>query len=179
MIFSSCSKENEVNDIVTNEVPGEIKVDYIVDAGTYINGLIVNDNIAYVSGQYNVSNKVTLKLNKIDPLGNVTTLKEFADGEIFTEELTNNKAGEVLGISSSPAYGNKIYHFEKNYSEINPFYTMKPVSSTFAKLINLKAICNDGKDSYFVFDSSTLSMKRVVPDLNTDILIAGSEKKEI
>lgn len=179
LVLNSCSSDSVDDSVVQEEIKEEIKVDYIVE-GSINDFVINNDNLAYTIGKSQGIDDFFTNLEKIDLTGKKTLLKQLKYIEFAGEKLANFASGDILMTSyDSQTNSDKIYRFENNFSELNPFYTMKTASSPFARPVRLAAIHNNGDNSYFVFDYSTNSMKRVVPELNTDILIAGSEKKEI
>lgn len=178
LVLNSCSSDSG-NDSAPEEIKGEIKADYISDvsfADDFI--LDANDNV-FISGQTPNAN-VSYPFRKIDTDGKVTTLKPLDFVNFNSSKLSVSKEGEILLIAqNNDADSDKIFRFENNFSDLNPFYAMKPISSPSANKIRLISICNNNDNTYFVFDYNNRQMKRFLPELNTDVFIAGSEKNEI
>jgi len=157
-----------------------IKADFItVNSGNDF--AIGTDNATYTLGDRQDEKGLNHQsLIKIDSEGKETVLKKF-DGTYPFAKLTITSTGDVLLISKgnqSPDQ-DKILRFENNFSELNAFYTMKPISSPFASKINLFTICNNNDNTYFVFDYDNKNIKRVLPELNTDVFVAGTGKNEV
>jgi hypothetical protein len=174
LLISSCSKDD--SPVKSEEINDEIKVDYLIDSEVYpeIEGFVVNnDNTAYIA-----NNAGLAKLQKVDPNGKVTLLKTFTDIRFYYNKLTNNLKGEILLTTNSSVFGNKIYSFTKNDYDINTYYTMKPSVST-DQLPIINSICNNGDDSYIIFDSNTFTIKKIVPASNSEVILSGSGKNEI
>lgn len=180
LTLNSCSSDSG-EDYTAPEIEGEIKADYIADVSSAYDFVTdANDNV-FVVGQATTSQIIQHRLQKIDPSGKITLLKDITSYEFFNRvQLALTNSEEILLIAPfKDESTDKIFRFEKNYSELNPFYTMKPMSSPSAEKIKLYTICNNKDNSYFVFDAANKNIKRFVPELNTDVFVAGSEKNEI
>lgn len=175
LMLGACSSDSG-SDSTTPEVKGEIKADYVVDETSGKDFVIDNNNLVYrigESGDY-------AALKKIDLEGKVTTLVESTNLYNFLDsELVISNQNEILTLTINISDTDKIFRFENNFSEVNPFYTMKAVSSPFAKKARLTSICNNNDNTYFVFDYNAKQIKRILPALGTDVFVAGSEKNEI
>lgn len=177
LIMSGCSSDSgDGSTQVIEEIKGEIKVDYIADVSYTDDFVINNDKIVYKIGQEDL----TVKLKKIDLEGKVTVLKTLDFSKFYGSSLSTTKDGNILLIPSfHDTDRDKIFRFENNFSELNPFYLMKPISSPFASKIRLMSICDNNDNTYFVFDYNNGQMKRFLPELNTDVFVAGSGKNGI
>lgn len=180
MVLGSCSSDSGNDSTpVQEEIKGEIKADYITDV-SYVDDFVIDgNNNVFVAGQ--ISGQVSsYSLRKIDTEGKVTTLKSLDYINFNLSKLSISQEGEILLIArNSTENSDKIFRFENNFSELNPFYTMKPLSSPFASKIRLISICNNNDNTYFVYDSNNIQIKRFIPDLNGDVFVAGSGKNEI
>lgn len=171
LILNSCSSsDKEPVYIVDNE---EIETDFIAkNSGDFV---ITTDDLVY-----NVSSKpeyVNPFIEQIDAEGKTTVLKTL---DFTIPKLVLSQSGELLLISPNKTNdSDKIFRFENNFQQLNPFYVMQAESSPFAKLARLGIICNANDGSYFVFDYTSNNIKRVIPELGTDVFIAGSGKREI
>lgn len=176
MVLGSCSSDSG-ND--STPVQEEIKADYITDVSYADDFVIDGNNNVFLAGQ--ISGEVpSYPFRKIDADGKVTTLKSLDYINFNLSKLSISKEGEILLIArNSTENSNKIFRFDNNFSELNPFYTMKPLSSPFASKIKLISICNNNDNTYFVYDYNNLQIKRFIPELNGDVFVAGSGKKEI
>jgi hypothetical protein len=172
LVLNSCSSDSG-NDSGST-LQEKIIVDYVTDMPYTGDFVIDSDNTVYQFGNSDG------ELKKIDLEGKITPLKSFINLVASGSKLSTLKLGEILVISpfNNGDY-DKIYRFENNFSELNPFYTMKPISSPFASKIRVFSICNNNDNTYFVFDYSNRQIKRFVTELNTDVFVAGSEKNEI
>jgi hypothetical protein len=179
MVLSSCSSSDSEKS-AEEMLPG-VQADYFAKMDLRVDGFVVNnDGNVYAVGPNALTTGSYMYFKKIDPSGNVTIPNDLKSIDFTKLKLTNTETGDVLMVTSDTYItGNKIFRLENNFSEINSFYTMKPTSSPYAKPIRLSEICNNGDGTYFVFDGSTMSMKRVAPTLNTDVLMAGSGKAGI
>lgn len=180
LTLNSCSSDSG-NDSTppVQEIKGEIKADYITNVSFADDFVIDANNNVFVTGQI-PGLVVTYPFRKIDVDGKMTTLKSLDFMDFNPSKLTTSKNGEILLIArSNTENSDKIFRFENNFSELNPFYTMKPISSPFAYKIKLASICNNNDDTYFVFDYNNGQVKRFVTGLNTDVFVAGSGKKEL
>ncbi|WP_374175265.1 hypothetical protein [Flavobacterium tructae] len=179
LILNSCSGP-ESQPGGTPEEKGEIKADYITSF--FINDFVIGtDNTLYAIGQTQDEKGYYISLKKTDPDGKETILKNLDLGTYTFAKLALASNGNVLLVAKgndSPDQ-DKILRFENNYTELNPFYTMKPISSPFASKINLFSICNNNDNTYFVFDYNARNVKRVLPELGGDVFVAGSGKNEI
>ncbi|GAA6765928.1 hypothetical protein AAFH68_18670 [Flavobacterium sp. CGRL1] len=180
LILNSCSGSDS-EPAVTPEEKGEIKADYISNG--FINDFVINaDNTVYTIGQnQNDKGGIFTSLKKVGLDGKETTLNYLDLGTYNFAKLALTNNGDVLLVAKgndSPDQ-DKIMRFENNFSELKAFYTMKPISSPFASKINLFSICNNNDNTYFVFDYNAKNIKRVLPDLNGDVFVAGSGKSEI
>lgn len=179
LTLNSCSSDSGSSP--TNEpeeIKGEIKIDYKVSKPNS-DFVVSNDNSVYIVGQ-DENADYNIHLQKVDLKGVVSKLKTVKFTDFFKSILSITNLDEVLLISpSNDADINKIFRFENNFSELNPFYTMKAISSPFASKIRLTTICNNNDKTYFVFDYNAKNIKRVITDLNGDVFVAGSGKEEI
>ncbi|MBL0738432.1 hypothetical protein JI750_16165 [Flavobacterium sp. GN10] len=179
LMLNSCSGP-ESQPGGTPEVKGEIKADYITSF--FINDFVVSaDNILYTIGQTNDEKGYYVSLKKTDLDGKETTLKNLDLGIYTYARLALANNGDLLMVAkgNDEPHQDKIMRFENNFSELNPFYTMKPISSPFASKINLFRICSNNDNTYFVFDLNARNIKRVLPELKGDVFVAGSGKNEI
>ncbi|OXG00765.1 hypothetical protein BC749_1011436 [Flavobacterium araucananum] len=176
LTLNSCSSDSGDNTKDPVVIAGEIKADYIADVSLADDFVIDNNNIVYKIGQEDI----TVKLKKIDLEGKISVLKILDFTSFYASALSITKEGTVLLVApSNEADRDKIFRFENNFTVLNPFYTMKPISSPFANKIRLSAIGDNKDNTYFVFDYNNRQIKRFVPELSTDVLVAGSEKKAI
>lgn len=177
LVLNGCSSDSGDNSIPTEpEVKGEIKADYISDVSSGDDFIVNIDNTVYNVGQDNV----TIKLKKIDLDGKIGELKTLDISNFNSSRLSTSKDGSILLIArNNTEDSDKIFRFEKNFSELNSIYTMKPTSSPYADKVRLVSICDNNDNTHFVYDYSNRQMKRFVSELNTDVLVAGSGKNEI
>lgn len=181
LTLGACSSDSG-NDATppVEEIKGEITIDYAADI-TYADDFVIgNDNLVYKIGGNQSSNESVIKLKKIDLTGAVSTFKDLDYfNYLFLRLATSNDGTILLLTGNNSNNSNKIFQFGNNFSELNPFHTIKPISSPFASKIGLSSICNNNDNTLFVFDYSNKQMKRVLPALGTDVFVAGSGKKEI
>ncbi|OAZ05259.1 hypothetical protein [Flavobacterium succinicans] len=177
MVLGSCSSDSDNNIPVKKEElqKGEIKADFIF-SNSVDDFVINNDDTVFFIGQTPNDKDYRIKFQKIDKNGNLTLLNGISNSNFFTNRLAVTPTGDFLLIDTVT---DKIFRFESNFTELNPFYTMKPISSPFASKIRLTAITENNDNTYFVFDYNNKQMKRFVPELNTDVFVAGSGKNEI
>lgn len=181
IVLSSCSSDSGSNDNSgnTNQLQkGEVKADFILN--NVDDFVINNDETAFFVGQTPNDKDYLVKFQKIDKNGNLTLLKGITNPNLLSSRLAVTPTGDFLIIAyNDPLEGDKIFRFENNYTEINLFYTMKPVSSPFANKIKLTAITENNDKTYFVFDYGNRQIKRFIPELNSDVFVAGSGKNVI
>jgi len=181
MVLGSCSSDSENNNAPekTDELQkGEVKADFIASysADDFV---INNDDTAFFVGQTN-DKDYFIKFQKIDKSVNLTLLKGITNINFLSSRLAVTPTGDFLIIAyNDPVDGEKIFRFENNYTEMNLFYTLKPISSPFASKIKLTAITGNNDNTYFVFDQANRQIKRFLPELNSDVFVAGSGKNEI
>ncbi|UWY27735.1 hypothetical protein N4T20_18665 [Flavobacterium sp. TR2] len=172
MVLGGCSSDSG-NDSSSVDKQ-KITADYVADVASTSDFVISNDNRVYLYGEKD------FELKEIDLTGKVTSLKAFLDANFLNSRLSISKTGEIFLISpESDLNKDKIFRFENNFKELNIFYTMKPVSSPFATKIKLTSIAENKDNTYFVYDFNNKQMKRFIPELNGDVFVAGSEKREI
>lgn len=181
MVLGSCSSDSGSNDNSekTDQLQkGEIKADFIVHS---VDDFVINnDDTAFFVGQTPNDKDYLIKFQKIDKSGNLTLLKGITNANLLSSRLAVTPTGDFLIIAyNDPIDGEKIFRFENNYTEINLSYTIKPISSPFANKIKLTAITENNDNTYFVFDQGNRQIKRYLPQLNSDVFIAGSGKNEI
>jgi hypothetical protein len=177
MVLGSCSSDSDNNiPVKTEELQkGEIKADFIFSNS--VNDFVINnDDTLFFIGSTPNDKDYPIKFQKIDKNGNLTLIKGINDYDFLSDRLAVTPTGDFLLIATDT---DKIFRFENNYTELNPFYTMKPISSPLASKIRLTAITENNDNTYFVFDYNNKQMKRFVPELNTDVFVAGSGKNEI
>jgi hypothetical protein len=183
LVLNGCSSDSGSDAVTPPEViEGEIKVDYAVGVNTFtMEGFVVNDDNTVFFAKY-VNDIGKTQLGKIDVAGKVTVLSDLDNSKFYNNELCNTLSGGIVLFTYNADYGNFLYRFENNYTTLSPFYTMKP-NGPVGGAVRLSAICNvstPAAESYFVFDAGVKSIKRVVVGVvNTDVLIAGSQKQEI
>jgi hypothetical protein len=172
MVLGSCSSDSEKD---SNPVDKRtITAEYVVNVPYTSDFVIGNDNTVYQFGERD------FELKKIDLTGKVSSLKAFSDAVFYNSKLSISKTDEIFVIAPwNDLNKDKIYRFEKNFSELNLFYTMKPISSPFAAGIRLWSIAENNDNTYFVYDFNNKQIKRFIPELNGDVFVAGSEKNEI
>lgn len=182
LLFSSCGSDSGDIPVIAPEViEGEIKVDYGVGVDTFImGGFVINeDNTVFFTEKYDGDK---IRLGKIDVTGKITILSDLDKSKFYDNKLSNTASGNIVLFTYNDDYGNLLYRFENNHTILSPFYTMKP-NGPFGGAVRLSSICNASTstaESYFVFDYGIKSIKRIVVGaVNTDVLIAGSEKQEI
>ncbi|TDO94897.1 hypothetical protein [Flavobacterium sp. 245] len=178
-VLNSCSSDS--GDKPSNEpeeIKGEVKIDYKIDKPN--NDFVVSsDNSVYIIGQEENAD-YNIHLQKVDLSGKVTKLKTLIFSKFFNSVLTITSSDEILLTSPfDVADTDKIYRFENNFVDLNSYYTMKIASSPTASKSRMPAICNNNDKTYFVFDYNSKSIKRIVPELGTDVFVAGSGKEEI
>lgn len=180
IVLNSCSSDSGNDSTPTEEeIKGEIKADYIINSRAS-DFVVNNDNTVYQIGQgEDATNGYFIGLKKVDSEGKETLLKTLDLGNFTFGRLSLMNNGDLLLVSKGNPDSDKILRFENNFSVLNPFYTMKPISSPFASKINLLAISNNSDNTYFVFDYDNKQIKRFVPELTTDVFVAGSGKNEI
>ncbi|MBS7233042.1 hypothetical protein KHA90_18630 [Flavobacterium psychroterrae] len=181
MVFNSCSSDSGSEDPVTTDdlQKGEIKADFIARYSPD-DFVINNDDTAFFVGQSSNDKDYIIKFQKIDKNGNLTLLKGITNINLLSSRLAVTPTGDFLIIAyNDESEGDKIFRFENNYTDINLFYIMKPISSPFASKIKLTAITENNDNTYFVFDQGNRHIKRFVPELNTDVFVAGSGKNAI
>jgi hypothetical protein len=181
MVLSSCSSDSgDNNSPIAEELrEGEIKADFI--SGYFVDDFVIdNDGGAFIVGQTPNDKDYLIKFQKIDKNGNLTLLKGITDVSLLQSRLAVSPTGDfLLTAYNNQSDGNKIFRFENNYTELNLFYTMQPISSPLANKFNITAITGNNDNTYFVFDHGNKQMKRFVPELNTDVFVAGSGKNSI
>jgi hypothetical protein len=168
MLLVGCSGDS--SEPQQEMTPTGIKADFITTYNN-IGDFVIDDN----NSVYTIDDKT---FRKIDLDGKETILKNLDDSNLRKITLADN--GNILLITAENfAETNKIYRFENNFTELNSFYTMKPISSPSASKIRLTSITKDDKNTYFVYDYNGKNMKRFLPDLATDVFVAGSGKEEV
>ncbi|WP_264536978.1 hypothetical protein [Flavobacterium sp. N1736] len=178
LVLNGCSSDSG-NDATPEENKGEIKADYISDVYFADDFVVDANNNVFVTGQISAE-IVSYPFRKIDVDGKVTTLKPLDFVYFNSSKISTSKDGQILLIArNNNVDSDKIFRFGNNFSELNPYYTMKPISSPLANKIRLISICDNNDNTYFVFDYNNRQMKRFLPELNTDVFVAGSEKNEI
>ncbi|MCD9576639.1 hypothetical protein [Flavobacterium soyae] len=180
LTLNSCSSDSESQPGTNPIEKGEIVADYIIDG--YVDDFVIGtDNIVYKIGQTDdEKGSRYMGLKKVDPQGKETALKYLDLGNFNFANLTFANNGDLLMVAKGNTPGSdKILRFENNFSDLKPFYTMKPISSPFASKINLLSISNNGDNTFFVFDYGNRQIKRFFPELSGDMFVAGSEKNEI
>jgi len=182
MVLGSCSSDSNSGDTVEDKEKlqeGEIKADFISPYS--VSDFVINtDNTVSFIGQSPNDKDYPIKFQKIDKDGNLTLLKGISSYNFLSTRLAVTPTGDFLLISyNHDTDTDKIFHFENNYTELNPFYTMKPISSPFASKIRLTAITENNDNTYFVFDYGNRQIKRFVAELSTDVFVAGSGKNAI
>ncbi|MBF4470623.1 hypothetical protein [Flavobacterium sp. HJJ] len=181
LVLNGCSSDSGNNDSEkTVELQkGEIKADFNVFYRAEDFVIDKDDNVFFI-GQTPNEKDYAIKFQKIDKNGNLTLLKGINNYDFSPSRLAVAPTGDFLLIAFNNQNGtDKIFRFENNFTELNPFYTMKPISSPYANKIRLISICNNNDDTYFVYDYNNRQMKRFVAGLKTDVFVAGSEKNEI
>ncbi len=180
MIFGSCSSNSESVPATSPLEEGTIKADYIAHDISVDDFVVNNDNSIFIVGQGQIGDQGVIKLEKIDENGTVKISEKINNIDFFSNILSTTTTGDLLILSyTNYNDSDNIYHFENNYTELKPFYAMKPISSPFASKIRLTAICNNQDKTYFVYDYNNAQIKRVLPELNSDTFVAGTGKKEI
>lgn len=177
LTLNSCSSDSGSEPGSTPKEKGEIVADYI-STGMSIDDFVIGaDDVVYKIGQ---TFDMYTGLKKVDAQGKETLLKNLDLGHFSQVNLALTNSDDLLLISkSNKEDSDKILRFENNFSDLKPFYSMKPISSPFANKIGLLAISNNNDNTYFVFDYYNRQIKRFVAELNTDVFVAGSEKNEI
>ncbi len=173
----SCSSDSEPN---VQEDKSSIDIDYIVNVGFIADFSINNNNEIIFLRQGNSSGDVNLSLRKISETGKESIL----DNPDFS--LWGNSMGITYSKNNDNIYyvtdveetGSNIYIYSVDMASTST-YSMKPISSTFSNPIRMNVIESLGDNTYVVFDYSSLSLKRYIPDLNTDVIIAGSNNSSI
>ncbi|WP_438712542.1 hypothetical protein ACSTS3_09640 [Aquimarina muelleri] len=173
--ISSCdSDDSEPNIPESND---SILADYSVNIG-FIKDFSINANneINYMYTG-NSSGETSLSIRKINNSGNITVLDEI-DFSLFGNHMgiTNSGDGNIYYVTDSNNEGNKVYIYSVNTSSS---YSMIPISSPFVGPIRMSAIESFGDGTYIAFDYSALGLRRYVPSLDTDIIIAGSGNSSI
>ncbi|MEP7095243.1 MAG: hypothetical protein ABI793_14370 [Flavobacterium sp.] len=177
LVLNSCSSDDSKP--AEEWTPEGIKADFITLANVE-DFVINNDGTVSFIGQTPNDKDYIIKFQKVDNNGNVTLLKGIENYDFLSNKLTVTPAGDILLIAYSHQNDtDKIFRFENNFTELNPFYTMKPISSPYANKIKLTAICNNNDNSYFVYDYNNKEIKRFLSELKTDVFVAGSGKEEI
>ena len=182
MVLGGCSSDSGNDSTpVQEEIKGEIKADYIVENNNATDFIVNNDNVVYQLGPTSdEKGSFYIGLKKVDSEGKETVLKYLDFGNFFYGRLSLTNNGDLLLVSQGNELdSDKILRFENNFSELNPFYTMDPISSPFASKINLLTISNTVSNTYFVFDYNAGNIKRVIPELSGDVFVAGSGKNEV
>lgn len=177
LVLNSCSSDDTKP--AEEWTPEGIKADFItlVNVEDFV---INNDGTVSFIGQTPNDKDYLIKLQKVDKDGNVTLLKGIDNYNFFSNKLAVTPAGDILLIAyTHQTDTDKIFRFENNFTELNPFYTMKPISSPYASIIKLTAICNNNDNSYFVYDYGNKQIKRFLSELKTDVFVAGSGKEGI
>lgn len=182
LVLNSCSSDSDSGDNTQNTEKlqeGEIKADYI--SSYSISDFVINDDdTTFFIGQSPNDSDYPVKFQKIDKNGNLTLLKGIKSYNFLSTRLAVTPTGDFLLISyNHETDTDKIFRFENNYTELNPFYTMKPISSPFASKIRLTAITENNDNTYFVFDYGNKQIRRFAAELNTDVFVAGSGQNAI
>ncbi|TDW52799.1 hypothetical protein EV144_1011492 [Flavobacterium sp. 270] len=181
MVLGSCSSDSGNNDA---EKPvelkkGEIKADFDSFYGADDFVIDKDDNVFFI-GQTPNDKDYIWKFQKIDKDGKLTLLKGINNDIPFSGRMAVSNAGEFLLIGDGlKSETDKIFRFENNFTELNPFYTMKPISSPLADKIRLIAITGNNDNTYFVSDYNAKNIKRVLPESGGDVFVAGSGKNAI
>lgn len=177
LVTTGCSSDSGDNSPELGK--GEVKADYIVNLSRVDDFVIDGNNNVFLTGITN-NESIFYPFRKIDVDGKMTTLRSLDYSNLSPARFAISKNNEILLVArGSNNDSDKIFRFENNFLDLNPFYTMKPISSPFAAKIKLSSICSNNDNTYFVFDMSNRQIKRVVNELNTDVFVAGSEKNEI
>nr|WP_294931185.1 hypothetical protein [uncultured Flavobacterium sp.] len=178
LTLNSCSGGDDYVQPV-EEIQGEIKADYMTYVSYPDDFIIDSNNNVFVTEEV-TGESFSCRVKKIDSDGKATVIKSLDFVNFKSSILSTSQDGNILLVARFHSTDwDKIFRFENNFSDLNPFYSMKPVSSPSATKARLFSICNNNDNTYFVFDYNTKQMKRVVTELNTDVFVAGSGKKEI
>lgn len=175
-IFSCNSDDSEPNITEDND---SILADYIVDIGSIKDFSIdVNNEINYIYTG-NSSGETSLSIRKINNSGNITVLEE-TDFSLFGNYMgiANSGDGNIYYVTDSNNEGSKVYNYSVNTSSSSS-YSMTPISSPLVGPIRMSDIENFGDGTYIAFDYSALGLRRYIPSLETDIVIAGSGNSSI
>lgn len=176
LVLNSCSSDDSKP--AEEWTPEGIKAGFITS--TRADDFVINsDGSVFFIGQTPNDKDYLIKFQKVDKDGSLSLLKGIDSYDFLSNRLTVTPAGDILLISPQQNDSDKIFRFENNFTELNPFYTMKPISSPSANKIRLTAICNNNDNSYFVYDYGNKQIKRFLSELKTDVFVAGSGKDGI
>lgn len=176
LLFSSCSEDVKPKE---EWIPEGTEVGFITP--TRADDFVVkNDGTVFFIGQTPNEKDFPIKLQKVDKDGKISLLKGINNYDFLYNKLAITAAGDVLLVAYTHQNNtDKIFRFENNFTELNPYYTMKPINSPNANKIRLAAICNNNDNSFFVYDYNNKQMKRFLPELETDVFVAGSGNEGI
>ncbi|PKV51072.1 hypothetical protein ATE84_3141 [Aquimarina sp. MAR_2010_214] len=174
-IFSCGSDDSESN--IPND--DSILADYIANIGSIKDFSINANNEIYYIHTGNSDGGVNLSIRKMSNTGDITVLDEL-DFSLFGNEMgiTNSGDENIYYVTDSHNEGNKVHIYSVNSSSSST-YSMTPISSPFVGPIRMSAIENFGDETYITFDYSALGLRRYFPNLETDMIIAGSGDSSI
>ncbi len=182
-VFNGCSSDSGSDAEPSKEIKTEVDVDYILNEN--IDGFVVNnDNTIFKVGDWREGGKDLVGFMKVDLKGNANSVKMLLPIDFYQSQLMlTNEGGVFLAAPFHPNDYDKIFKFEGDFSKLNPFYTMAPLSSPgpapdFDKGRVWAFTAIDNK-TCFVYDSNVRTIKRVFLDSKSEIFVAGSGKNAI
>ncbi len=176
--ISSCNSEDSEPDTLP-KIDNSILVDYFTDIG-FIKDFSVNaNNELYYLHTGNSSGESSISIRKISNNGSITVLDELNHSLIGNQMgITNSDDENIYYVTDSYLTGDKVYRYSIDSSLLST-YSIAPTSSSFIDTTRMSAIESFGDGTYITFDYGVLSLRRYIPNLETDVIIAGSGNSSI
>jgi hypothetical protein len=187
LVFNGCNSdsdlEKEPSKEPVKEIKTEVEVDYVLNEE--IDDFVINnDNTIFKVGEWRGEGKDSVAFMKVDLLGNVKPLKMLNIIGFYQSQLMLTNEGNVFLIA--PIHDvdyDKMFLFKDNFSKLEPFYTMAPLSSPgpspFFDRSRLWVFTAVNDKTCFVFDSNERTIKRVFLESKSETFVAGSGKNVI
>lgn len=174
--FYSCS-DNGNDDY--DPLKDLVEIDYVADLGYFKDMTINTDGAVYALAYDQSATTSAYPVKKVLADGSISLLN-ISWGDHFgnTLRITNTNDGKLYWTSDMSPDRDKILTFSDNFSGIGTI-KIKGTDGPFSPAPRLTAIAPYENNSLVVFDVSYRQLKRYYFSLNTDIVMAGSEKDEV
>ncbi len=170
-IATSCSSDS--ND--TEPVDTSIQADYVAKIGSTKDITINNNGEVKYIGMEETSDFYELSLKTVDIEGNVRKLTTLDFNTYYANNMgvAADDSGNILFVNDFNTSGKNINQYSPSSNSISS-YTVKHLSSAPINNARMNVIRKFDNNSYIVFDYSTFSIRRYMPNLATDVQIVGS-----